>query len=290
MTELYRELDVQMELGECPLWDHRHNHLYWVDILGLQLYRMDWASGNLTQWPLPSLGGGLALLGERELVVAVQTGLFAFDPDDGQYRYLVHPSPDTPTHRLNEGKVDHHGNFWIGTISTLGRLPECGLFRISPKGVVTKMITDISVPNALTFTPDGRVTFADSAQKLIWTYRFQPDGALCDPEVFVDDGALGSIPDGAVLDTKGRLWNAKFGGGRVVAYEQEGQIVGEIGLPATQVTSCAFCGPECNYLAVTTAKRLLSDSERLRQRAAGNVFIFRTRAVGRQEPIFRIDL
>ncbi|TIP52352.1 MAG: SMP-30/gluconolactonase/LRE family protein, partial [Mesorhizobium sp.] len=56
-------LPVQMELGECPLWDHRKNRLYWVDIMRCTLFELDWVSRAMRTWPLPALGGGLALLG-----------------------------------------------------------------------------------------------------------------------------------------------------------------------------------------------------------------------------------
>ncbi|CUX65312.1 conserved hypothetical protein [Agrobacterium tumefaciens str. Kerr 14] len=286
MAELHREIDAQMELGECPLWDHRHNRLYWVDILHMKLYQLDWTTGEHRQWGLPSLGGGLGLLGDDALIVATQTGLFRFYPDTGRYEFVLNPSPGTPTHRLNEGKTDFEGNFWIGSISTLGRLPECALFRVTPSGAVTTMLEGISVPNALVFDGDRRqVTFADSAQRLIWTFSQDDNGKLAERKILVDDRTLESIPDGAVRDSDGRLWNAKFGGARVVAYDREGLVAGAIVLPVSQVTSCAFCGPDLNYLAVTTAKRLLTDKQRQEQPRAGNLFIYSMDETGLPEPV-----
>lgn len=161
--QLVREFDLQMELGECPLWDHRHNRLYRVDIIKSALYRLDWASGEVSAWPLPALGGGLGLLGDEDLIVAVQTGLFRFRPGTGAYDFLLHASPGRPTHRLNEGKTDPEGNFWIGTISTLGHIPECGLFRVTPGGEVSQVVAGMALPNVLVFL-HGQAVFADSAQ------------------------------------------------------------------------------------------------------------------------------
>jgi sugar lactone lactonase YvrE len=282
--QLVRELDVQMELGECPLWDHRHNQLYWVDIIRCTLYRLDWVSGEVASWPLPALGGGLGLLGEDDLIVAVQTGLFRFRPVTGAYEFLLHPNPGRPTHRLNEGKTDPQGNFWIGAISTLGRIPECGLFRVTPDGEVSQAVAGVAVPNALVFL-GNEVVFADSAQRLVWKYELAPDGKLANRRVFIDDAGLASIPDGAAADSMGRLWNAKFGGGRVVAYDPEGRAAEEIPLPVTQITSCAFCGPKLDHLAVTTAKRLLDAEARRAQGRAGNLFLYKIEADGLKEPV-----
>lgn len=285
MHALVKELDVQMELGECPLWDHRHDVLYWVDIIDCTLYQLDWASGEVTTWPLPALGGGLGLIGDDDLIIAVQTGLFRFSPASGQYEFLLHPNPRQPTHRLNEGKVDPQGNFWIGTISTLGRFPECELFRVTADGEVTQVLSGIQVPNALTFSAEGEVTFADSARRLVWKYCMRPDGTLFDGRVFIDDTGLEAIPDGGALDENGLFWNAKFGGGCIAAYDKNGAVVSEITLPVTQITSCAFCGPDRDHLAVTTAKRLLNEERRRAQPRAGNLFIFCTGVHGLKEPV-----
>ncbi|MCP9233369.1 SMP-30/gluconolactonase/LRE family protein [Mesorhizobium sp. LMG 17147] len=289
MTALVDMLSTQMELGECPLWDHRHGRLYWVDIIRCTLFERDWASGALRTWPLPALGGGLGLLGADDLIVAAQTGLFRFSPHTGRYHFLLHPEPGMPSNRLNEGKTDDAGNFWIGSISTLRRRPEGALYRVSAGGHVRQVLSEVHVPNALVFLPDNQLLFSDSHLKTIWRFRFDlDDGTLSERQVFVDDRALPSIPDGAVLAQDGTIWNAKFGGGRVAVYDRFGKIVSEIRLPVSQVTSCAFAGPELNHLVVTTAKRLLDDDQRRSQTESGNLFIFKTDVSGRREPVCRL--
>ncbi|RWH67375.1 SMP-30/gluconolactonase/LRE family protein [Mesorhizobium sp.] len=279
-------LPVQMELGECPLWDHRKNRLYWVDIMRCTLFELDWISRAMRTWPLPALGGGLALLGGDEILVAAQTGLFRFSPASGQYLYLLHPETGMPANRLNEGKADPAGNFWIGSMSTLGRRPEGSLYRVSPSGEISRTLSGIHVPNALVFLPGHEVIFTDSHLKVIWRYHLDPQsGEPTGREMFVDDTGLESIPDGAVADSDGNIWNAKFGGGRIAVYDPDGRRLHELALPATQVTSCAFCGPDLDYLAVTTAKRLLDDEQRRSQTEAGNLFIFRSGVSGLREPV-----
>ncbi|CAN7737198.1 SMP-30/gluconolactonase/LRE family protein [Mesorhizobium amorphae] len=289
MSRLIEVLPVQMELGECPLWDHRRNRLYWVDIIRCTLFELDWLSRAMRTWPLPALGGGLALLGADEILVAAQTGLFRFSPATGQYQYLLHPEVGMPTNRLNEAKADPAGNFWIGSMSTLGRRPEGSLYRVSPGGQISRMLSGIHVPNALVFLPGEEAIFTDSHMKVIWRYHLDPhSGELGGRRVFADDTALASIPDGAVADREANIWNAKFGGGRIAVYRGQGRLADELLLPATQVTSCAFCGPDLDYLAVTTAKRLLDDEQRRAQTEAGNLFIFRPGATGLREPVSRI--
>lgn len=290
MTELVDMLPVQMELGECPLWDHRTDRLYWVDIIKCTLFERDWASGGLKTWPLPALGGGLALLGGSDLMVATQTGLFRFSPVSGEYSLLIHPEPGLATNRLNEGKVDAEGNFWIGSICTLGRRPQGSLYRVAKTKTVTQILGGIHVPNALVFLDDNEALFTDSHLKLIWRFRLDPrTGTFSDRRVFVDDTAFASIPDGAARAKDGSIWNAKFGGAQVVAYDDKGSQIADIQLPVTQVTSCTFAGPQLDHLVVTTAKRRLDETAREAQPDAGNLFIFRPGLQGLAEPICNIE-
>ena len=65
------------------------NGLYVADLIRCRLIACDWESGKLTEWPLPSLGGGLALCRDGWLLVATQTGIFFFDPETGGYEFFV---------------------------------------------------------------------------------------------------------------------------------------------------------------------------------------------------------
>ncbi|MFP3571246.1 SMP-30/gluconolactonase/LRE family protein, partial [Paraburkholderia sp. SIMBA_030] len=35
---------LTMSLGECPLWDHRHDRLHWIDIHAGRIY--SWTPGD----------------------------------------------------------------------------------------------------------------------------------------------------------------------------------------------------------------------------------------------------
>ena len=60
-------------------------------------------------------------------------------------------------------------------------------------------------------------------------------------------------PDGMTVDADGNLWVACFGGGSVRCFSPTGDLVDEIRLPVSQVTSCAFGGPGYSELYVTSA-------------------------------------
>ena len=55
--------DRSDRLGEGPTWSARENALYWVDILGQRLNRLDLASDAVTSWEMPDTIGWVV---ERE--------------------------------------------------------------------------------------------------------------------------------------------------------------------------------------------------------------------------------
>lgn len=62
------------------------------------------------------------------------------------------------------------------------------------------------------------------------------------------------VPDGMTIDTSGSLYVATFGASKIFKINPAtGSIELEIELPAEQVTSAAFGGPNLDILFVTTA-------------------------------------
>lgn len=61
------------------------------------------------------------------------------------------------------------------------------------------------------------------------------------------------VADGMTIDEEGYLYVATFFGSRVLKVSPNGQIIKEIPIPTSQVTSLAFGGPKLDILYVTTA-------------------------------------
>jgi sugar lactone lactonase YvrE len=76
------------------------------------------------------------------------------------------------------------------------------------------------------------------------------------------------------------LWD--FGGeGRVDCYDQTGELLYEVPVPAGQTTSVAFCGADLSTLAITTARYQLSPGELELTPLAGDVFFCDAPVAGR---------
>jgi sugar lactone lactonase YvrE len=71
------------------------------------------------------------------------------------------------------------------------------------------------------------------------------------------------------LDGEGGMWVALFNGHAVHRYRQDGTLDEVVDLPVSQVTSCAFGGPDLDQLYITTSRENLPPGE---QPQAGAIF------------------
>jgi gluconolactonase len=107
-----------------------------------------------------------------------------------------------------------------------------GVFRLDAKGRVTLLTKELTEPNGLAFSPDGKRLYVDdSAQRNIRVYDFQPDGTLRNGRIFGEEpGAKGEgVPDGMRLDQAGNLYVTGPGG--IWVWDSDGHHLGTILLP-----------------------------------------------------------
>jgi sugar lactone lactonase YvrE len=95
------------------------------------------------------------------------------------------------------------------------------------------------------------------------------------------------MPDGAVTDGEGCIWNAQWGAGRVARYDPNGRFVEAVTVPTPQVTCPAFGGADMKTLFVTSAWQDMDADARRADPLAGAVFATEVAVAGRPE--FRVD-
>jgi len=250
-------------LGETPLWCERTRRLWWVDIEQPKLQSYDPATGVHDAVALPgAFAGTQALTKAGPRLLARDLTLYLRDPKTGDRTDLVSVEPGLDN-RLNDGRVDARGRFWVGTMDNGLKAPNGGLYRIDPDGTATQFDSDVIVSNGIAFSPDGgTLYFTDTRRYTSYAYDLDlDDGVITNRRVFADYSATGDRPDGACVDVDGCLWAAFFAGSRVVRYRPDGRIDRTIPLPVTNPTCLAFGGPELKTLYVTTARKFLSDSQ-----------------------------
>jgi D-xylonolactonase len=61
------------------------------------------------------------------------------------------------------------------------------------------------------------------------------------------------LPDGLAVDRDGFVWSAQWYGSCIVRYDPEGKVERRVPIPAKQVSSLTFGGPELTDIFVTSA-------------------------------------
>jgi sugar lactone lactonase YvrE len=269
-------------LGESPVWHPDEQVLYYCDIPGHRLHRLDPASGRLDTWQFDTDVACCAPARSGGLVLALRDGLWRFDPASGERR-LLGPAPyDPQRERYNDGRCDPAGRFWCGTIYEPRDAPRAALYCLAPDGRVSRRAGDVTVSNGLAWSPDGRTMYwSDTKAHRIDALDFDPaTGTLSGRRPFArfaprsEDqplDAYGGRPDGAAVDSEGNYWTAMFEGGRLLQLSPAGEVLREVRLPVRCPTMPCFGGPDLRTLYVTTARHHRPADELAAQPWAGCV-------------------
>lgn len=270
MSAIRTVIHTQDRLGETPLWCERTRRLWWIDIENPTLHCIA-ADGTHRAMPMPGdFLGSLALRKDGGLMVAIDRTLHQVDPETGALTAFAEVEGDDLDNRLNDGRSDAKGRFWVGTMDNQLHRSNGSFYRIDPDGTATRLFGDIIVTNTICLSPDGRVLYmSDTRRFIIWAFDVQDDGSLTGRRVFVDHSAAKDRPDGACVDAEGFVWNAIFAGGRVVRYTPDGRIDRMIDVPVTNPTCVCFGGPDLTTLYITTARKFLSPEQLAAEPLAG---------------------
>ncbi|MDR3527471.1 MAG: SMP-30/gluconolactonase/LRE family protein [Rhizomicrobium sp.] len=280
-------IKVGNTLGECVLWDDASAALWWTDIDGCTLYRLDWASRDLQHIRTPTRLASFGFVaGRRELVAAFDDGFALFDPDTGERSAVLRPEGLGRGMRMNDGRVDRQGRLWAGAMVMDAADPlEAKLYAVQD-GAIRTRLDSLGITNGLCWSPEGTALYlADSRRRIIWRYDFDVrEGALgvCHEFARIDGFAE---PDGACVDAEGYLWSAMWGGDCIVRYAPDGRIDRVLEVPVCQPTCVTFGGPNRELLFVTSARLGLSAAAT----GAGDVLVYNMKIRGLPESRFNLD-
>ena len=150
---------------------------------------------------------------------------------DGSY-YFTDPTLDLPKGQAQE-------------------IPFQGVYRLDKKGHAQLLTKDLTQPNGLAFSPDGKSFYVDDTEKkVIWAYRVHDDGTISDGRIFgKEEGtAEEGVPDGIRVDKAGNLF--VVGPKGIWIWSASGEHLGTIELPE-QSANLAWGGEDNATLYIT---------------------------------------
>jgi gluconolactonase len=157
---------------------------------------------------------------------------------DGKYKILADHYDGKKLNSPNDVIVGPDGAIYF-TDPTLDlvagekqEIPFQGVYRLDAKGNLTLLTKDLTQPNGLAFSPDGRHFYVDDSEKRnIRVYDVAPDGTLANGRIFGDEpGAKNDgVPDGIKVDKNGNLFITGPKG--IWVWDANGNHLGTIVMP-----------------------------------------------------------
>lgn len=272
-------------LGEGPLWHSKEHVLYWVDIEGERIHRLDPLTGEHEVIPVGEKVGVIGFRQASGLVLASERGFSFFDPDTRRLEPIGDPEQDKPQTQFNDGAVDRRGRFWAGTT---GDPFNNSLYRLDPDGAIRRMDSGLDVSNGIGWSLDNRVMYlVDSTPGVIYAYDFDLDsGSIANRRVLVDRSGQPGVPDGLIVDAEGSIWTAIWDGACLERYDPQGRLAQSLNLPVQYPTSMAFGGPDLQTLYITSALYEYPPDQRDNYPLDGGLFCARGLGQGLPEPFF----
>ncbi|MEZ5480316.1 MAG: SMP-30/gluconolactonase/LRE family protein [Thiolinea sp.] len=277
----------QCHLGEGPFW--YQNRCHWFDIVEKTLHSCTLEGREHQALLLPEMFSAAAPLSSGDLLLASESALWRYQGRIDALEKLCDLEADKPQTRSNDGRADRQGGFWIGTMGKQAQAGAGALYRYY-QGELVKLVDQVSIPNAICFSPAGDYAyFTDTPKGMIRRWALDsagwPVGEAQDWVAVTNEQAS---PDGAVVDSAGYLWNAQWGSGQVVRYSPAGQLDRVLQLPALHSSCPAFVGADFTRMMITTAQENLDAAQLSAQPQAGDVFIVSLEVPGLADGVVKI--
>lgn len=276
MSSSYKVEEIpgaQLNLGEAPHWDAKRQSLYYVSLFEATIHRLDYGENKVysaavegctcTSFIVPVKGRS------SEFVVGDGTRLVLISWDGvsakaTKVKVLADLAEQESGNRWNDGKVDSKGRLYAGTMTLQTNCFEINtgsFYRYeATRTSFVKLFGDVFISNGLAWNDKAKkFYYVDSAEYEVKEFDVDKNGNLSNGKVLYDFKENGvkpvHFPDGMTIDEKGNLYVAVFHGSKVLKINPKGQVEQEILIPAKQVTSVAFGGPNLDELYVTTAQK-----------------------------------
>jgi gluconolactonase len=262
-------------LVEGPVWDPEQG-LYFSDVLGGGVYRLDRAGAVSQVVPKRRGVGGMAIHAQGGLVIGGRN-ISWVGLDGAEPKVLLAPEAIPGAIGFNDLTTDATGRIYVGSLfyRVFADEPKPGFLHVIDLDGAVRTISDgVMLTNGLGVSPDGtRLYHSDSRAGLVRVYDVNEDGSVGPWRRFAGLGE-GAVADGLKVASDGSVWVADARGSRVAVFAPDGAHRMDLAVPRPMVTSLCFGGEDLRDLYVVTG------SEGGPSEASGTVYRTRVDVAG----------
>ena len=261
-------------LGEGPLYNDKQNAIFWCDIKNNCIYSHNLITKQKNRYSFISQVGSFAFCeDDKQMIVGTKDGIVYYDFLTQKTTPLIHPESHLPSNRLNDGKCDAKGRFFVGSMDDAEKDTVGSLYVYDGKEC-KQLEQNLAISNGLGWSSDNKKFYlTDSPNRIIYSYDYDLETAtLSNRQEFAKIRAQDGYPDGLCVDSEDHIWSAHWNGWKITRYTPNGEIDSIYELPVPKVTSCNFGGADNKTLFVTTANIDLDKETLEKAPLSGSVF------------------
>jgi len=269
------EYKVEANLGEGAIWNYKTHELYWIDIEGRQLNIYNPKSKINKVLKTESRIGTVVPFTEDEALIALENGVHKIDIQTGKSNLFTDMKSELLGSRLNDGKCDPSGRFWVGSMHLEQETGKANLYTITSENILQKKIDSVTISNGIVWTSDKKTMYyIDTPTSTIKEFDYNNEtGEISNGKIAVKIPIKFGFPDGMTIDEENMLWVGMWNGNAVIRFNPKtGKVISKIEVPAHNITSCAFGGENLETLYITSARIDMTEEELIKYPLAGSLF------------------
>lgn len=278
-------------LGEGVTWVKEHNSLYYVDIKKKKIFKLNYKNKNKKIYKIEKEIGFLAHVSKNTFVLGLQGEIRIVDLKKKNKKISIKIEKKFKNNRINDGKTDHQGRLWFGTMDNLERNIHNGsLYCLDGNLNLNQVDKNYMITNGPAFINKRCFYHTDSKKKIVYKIYIDKNLKVISKKIFIKFRKNEGSPDGMTLDNYQNLWICHYNGSCISVYNKKGNKLHSVNMPTKNITNCTFGGYRNSELFVTTAIKGMSKKELKLFPLSGNLFKIKTNVFGMINKKFKINL
>lgn len=275
--------NIKTSLGEGITWVNSSKNIYFVDIYDNKLFSYNISTNKKKKFKFKKKICFIFQKKKNLFLCGFEKEISFYDLKKKIFFKTIKVEENIKSNRINDGCIDNKGNLWFGTMDKFEKSNKGSLYCLDRHFNLTKVDTKYTVPNGPIFENNTTMYHTDSAKRIIYKIKISNNFKIISKKIFVKFEKKDGYPDGMTLDCKGNLWVCKFKGFGISIYNKKSKNIGNISIPAKNVTKCVFGGENNRDLFIITARVKNNKKELQKYKFSGGLFKVKTNIKGKLE-------